>query len=312
MLLTNIGNKIRLIGPRTCRLGISYRIWSSSQRTGVVGSMQMPVAVVQQMDLFKYFSVAKCCRNESNENNKKTVGVGKVLNKISKPNSSASKIISSLAKARSGALAKENIYTIPNVLTFSRLAVSPVIGYLLIHEQPFWALTLVVYSGVSDLLDGYIARNYNLQTVVGSVIDPLADKALMITLASCLCISGNIPIYMATLILGRDILLALSAIYYRYISLPPPKTFVRYWDFSIPSAEVHPTTISKYNTFLQMTYLGCSLLLPVIRDSFTPETFTYLLHLLKGLEYTTACTTIASGLSYVFSKNAVKILKKGE
>lgn len=54
------------------------------------------------------------------------------------------------------------------------------------------------------------------------------------------------------LILGRDVLLGMSAIYYRYISLPPPKTLARYWDFSLPSAEVRPTEVSKVNTALQL------------------------------------------------------------
>lgn len=61
---------------------------------------------------------------------------------------------------------------------------------------------------------------------------------------------------LAVLILGRDVLLSLAAIYYRYISLPPPITLARYWDFSLPSAEVHPTVISKANTALQLGLIG--------------------------------------------------------
>lgn len=58
------------------------------------------------------------------------------------------------------------------------------------------------------------------------------------------------------LILGRDLILGLVALYYRYISLPPPKTIARYWDFSLPSAEVRPTGISKVNTALQLGLIG--------------------------------------------------------
>ena len=58
--------------------------------------------------------------------------------------------------------------------------------------------------------------------------------------------------------------LAISAIYYRWISLPPPKTFRRYWDFSLPSAEVRPTLISKYNTALQLGLVGLTTVAPVI------------------------------------------------
>lgn len=71
-------------------------------------------------------------------------------------------------------------------------------------------------------------------------------------------------VWLATIILGRDIALAISAIYWRWISLPPPKTFSRYWDFSLPSAEVHPTTISKYNTALQIGLIGTTTALPLI------------------------------------------------
>lgn len=64
---------------------------------------------------------------------------------------------------------------------------------------------------------------------------------------------------LAVLILGRDIILGIAAIYYRYISLPPPKTLARYWDFSLPSAEVRPTDISKVNTALQLALVGCTM-----------------------------------------------------
>lgn len=66
------------------------------------------------------------------------------------------------------------------------------------------------------------------------------------------------------IILGRDVGLAIAAIYYRWISLPPPKTFTRYWDFSLPSAEVRPTTISKYNTALQLALVGAATAMPLV------------------------------------------------
>ncbi len=71
-------------------------------------------------------------------------------------------------------------------------------------------------------------------------------------------------VWLAVIILGRDVALAISAIYYRWISLPPPKTFSRYWDFSLPSAEVRPTLISKVNTALQLGLMGMTVLAPVI------------------------------------------------
>lgn len=71
-------------------------------------------------------------------------------------------------------------------------------------------------------------------------------------------------VWVASIILGRDVGLAISALYYRYISLPAPKTFARYWDFSLPSAEVKPTTVSKYNTALQLALVGLTAAAPVL------------------------------------------------
>lgn len=87
----------------------------------------------------------------------------------------------------------ENIYTVPNILTFSRLIAAPVIGYLVLHDYHAWAVGLFAYAGITDLVDGYIARRWNLQTVVGTIIDPMADKTLMTILTVCLAIKGALP-----------------------------------------------------------------------------------------------------------------------
>ncbi|KAI1304290.1 CDP-alcohol phosphatidyltransferase-domain-containing protein [Xylaria venustula] len=196
----------------------------------------------------------------------------------------------------------ENIYTVPNMLTFSRLIAAPFIGYAILHDAHTLALGLFAYAGVSDLLDGWIARRWKLQTVVGSVVDPMADKLLMTVLTVCLAVQGSLPVWLATIILGRDVGLGISAIYYRWISLPPPKTFTRYWDFSLPSAEVRPTTISKYNTFLQLGLMGATMVAPVVAVDVSSA--------MTALQYIVATTTIWSGLSYVFSKDAVRILSE--
>ncbi|KAI1412985.1 hypothetical protein F5Y13DRAFT_40133 [Hypoxylon sp. FL1857] len=194
----------------------------------------------------------------------------------------------------------ENIYTVPNLLTFSRLVAAPFIGYAILHDAHVWALGLFAYAGVSDLLDGWIARRWKLQTVVGSVVDPMADKTLMTVLTVCLAYRGALPVWLAAIILGRDVGLGIAAIYYRWISLPPPKTFTRYWDFSLPSAEVRPTTISKYNTFLQLGLMGATMVTPILSTDVGVAMTTF--------QYLVATTTVWSGLSYVFSKDAVRIL----
>ncbi|KAI1738315.1 CDP-alcohol phosphatidyltransferase-domain-containing protein [Xylaria scruposa] len=196
----------------------------------------------------------------------------------------------------------ENIYTVPNLLTFSRLVAAPFIGYAILHDAHTLALGLFAYAGVSDLLDGWIARRWKLQTVVGSVVDPMADKMLMTVLTVCLAMQGALPVWLATIILGRDVGLGIAAIYYRWISLPPPKTFTRYWDFSLPSAEVRPTTISKYNTFLQLGLMGATMVAPVVTVDVSSA--------MTVFQYLVATTTVWSGLSYVFSKDAVRILSE--
>jgi phosphatidylglycerophosphate synthase len=89
----------------------------------------------------------------------------------------------------------ENIYTIPNVLTFSRLLATPAIAYLILHDKPYLATGLLLYAGLTDLVDGWIARKYNLQSVVGTIIDPMADKFLMISLTGALAYTGAMPGY---------------------------------------------------------------------------------------------------------------------
>ncbi|KAH6624965.1 hypothetical protein B0J18DRAFT_367263 [Chaetomium sp. MPI-SDFR-AT-0129] len=199
----------------------------------------------------------------------------------------------------------ENIYTLPNILTASRLLAAPFIGYCILHDYHAAALGLFAYAGVTDALDGWIARRWNLGTVVGTVIDPMADKTLMTVLTVALAVKGALPVWLAFIILGRDVGLAISAIYYRWISLPPPKTLARYWDFSLPSAEVHPTQISKANTALQLGLMGLTTLAPVIPG-------VDMTGALGVMQYIVATTTVWSGASYIYSKDAVKILTPQE
>ncbi|CEQ40313.1 SPOSA6832_01911, partial [Sporobolomyces salmonicolor] len=241
---------------------------------------------------------------------------------------------------------RENIYTIPNALTLARILACPAIGYYIVKGELAVATSLLFVAGVSDLVDGWLARRFKMGTVLGSIMDPAADKLLMTTMVISLTMRDMLPrasvppctvisqkerhsresasrraVPLAVLILGRDVLLSLSAFYFRYASLPPPvrpmpsrpppcltplvaqKTFTRYWDFSIPSASVHPTTISKYNTFLQLVLVGVTTVGPLLPfDISTP---------LWYLQWIVAGTTLASGLSYVGtgSRAAVKYLQ---
>jgi cardiolipin synthase len=209
-----------------------------------------------------------------------------------------------VAKSLAQLTPHENIYTIPNILTLTRLIAAPVVGYLVLHDAHAWALGLFAYAGITDLIDGWIARKWKLQTVVGTVIDPLADKTLMTILTVTLAMKGMLPVWLAVIILGRDVGLGIAAIYYRWISLPPPKTMGRYWDFSLPSAEVRPTLVSKWNTALQLCLIGATTALPLIPYEVGTA--------MMALQCVVAATTVWSGASYVYSKDAVKILYKKE
>lgn len=209
-------------------------------------------------------------------------------------------ILRALSNKPSGPI-RENIWTIPNVLTMTRLVAAPSIGYLVVHESYKMALGLMVYASVTDFLDGYLARKYNRKTILGSIADPAADKALMVTLSACLTYSGAVPWWCGISILGRDALLALSALLIRYRTLPPPKTFCRFWDLTLPSVTVRPTTISKWNTFFQMIYLGiciANLVFPVFNNT-----------LMTAMASLVTATTLWSGMSYVFSKKVLRIVR---
>ncbi|ESK89341.1 phosphatidyl synthase [Moniliophthora roreri MCA 2997] len=197
---------------------------------------------------------------------------------------------------------RENIYTLPNLLTTSRIIACPAIGWSILSGEFHLATSLLVYAGLTDLADGWLARRFKMSSVLGTILDPAADKALMTTLTVTLTMKGMLPVPIAVLVLGRDVLLSLSAFYIRYTSLPPPKTFSRYWDFSIPSAEVHPTGISKINTALQLLLMGTTTISPLLPFALDVP--------LQGLQYVVAVTTVWSGLSYIFSKDAVRVLSE--
>ncbi|KAJ3476543.1 hypothetical protein NLI96_g11087 [Meripilus lineatus] len=195
---------------------------------------------------------------------------------------------------------KENIYTIPNLLTVSRIIACPILGWAIVQNDFVTATSLLVYAGLTDLVDGFLARRFKMQSVLGTILDPAADKTLMTTLTITLAIKGMVPVPLAVIILGRDVLLSLSAFYIRYTSLPQPKTWTRYWDFSIPSAEVHPTAISKVNTALQLLLMGTTTISPLIPADISLG--------LQALQWIVGTTTVWSGASYIFSKDAVKIV----
>lgn len=197
---------------------------------------------------------------------------------------------------------RENIWTVPNVLCVTRIVFSPYLGYLIIQSDFNMALGLLVVAGVTDALDGWIARTWRSQSSkLGSFLDPMADKVLIATLFLSLTYVDLIPVTLTSLIVARDVALVTAGCYIRYKSLPPPRTFQRYFDATHATAQLAPTTISKFNTLVQLALVGFTLGAPV---------FDYVDHAaLHGLWYLTAGTTVASAISYIFSKGTYKLLR---
>uniref|UniRef100_A0A803T9M3 cardiolipin synthase (CMP-forming) n=1 Tax=Anolis carolinensis TaxID=28377 RepID=A0A803T9M3_ANOCA len=117
----------------------------------------------------------------------------------------------------------ENPWTIPNLLSMARIGLSPVLGYLIVEENFNIALGVFALAGVTDLLDGFIARNWaNQKSALGSALDPLADKILISILYISLTYANLIPVPLTSMIILRDIALIAAVFYVRYRTLPPP------------------------------------------------------------------------------------------
>uniref|UniRef100_A0AC34GFD5 Cardiolipin synthase n=1 Tax=Panagrolaimus sp. ES5 TaxID=591445 RepID=A0AC34GFD5_9BILA len=159
---------------------------------------------------------------------------------------------------------KDNIMTIPNGLCILRIGLTPIIGYLVVQNQFMPACALFAFAGMTDLLDGFIARRYESQrSLLGTMLDPVADKLLVSTLFITLTCVNLIPLALTSVVLLRDILLVGGGFYRRYQILEPPFTFKRFFDPSVSSVRVVPTLTSKINTALQLSLVTFSLASPV-------------------------------------------------
>jgi len=146
----------------------------------------------------------------------------------------------------------ENWYTVPNAMSAVRLGISPYIYHLIMTGNYEYAFYLNIASGISDFLDGQIARKWpSQQSSLGSALDPLADKATMFFIYLAFYYTEHIPPWLFWTFIGRDVLLITAASFMRYRTLAEPKTVERYFDFSLVSIKLHPTWISKSNTLLQ-------------------------------------------------------------
>ena len=148
----------------------------------------------------------------------------------------------------------DRVWTIPNILTFIRIGTSPLLGYLIVSHQYPAALTLFIASGLTDLIDGWIARRYPSQaSALGSFLDPLADKILVGVVVISLAYVNLIPLWLLALILSRDVAIMCVAAYLRVKSVSPPRTLRKILDMKQATVQLYPTFVSKVGFRLAST-----------------------------------------------------------
>jgi len=198
---------------------------------------------------------------------------------------------------------KDRILTIPNLLCVSRIVAAPYIAQNIINGNFPLACGLFVYAGATDFLDGYIARNFkNQSSSLGSFLDPLSDKILVGCVFMALTYANLIPASLTGLIVSRDLFLVYAGLYIRYMSVVPPFTLQKYFDPTLPTATIQPTTISKINTVLQFLLIAVSVSAPLFNLQHHPS-----LHYLWAA---TGATTFLSAVSYAFMKDTYKFSHK--
>lgn len=167
---------------------------------------------------------------------------------------------------------------IPNLISILRILLTIPVVWALMVESFDVALMLFAVAGFSDGLDGYLAKRFKWQSRLGGLLDPLADKALLVTSFLVLGVLGLLPIWLVLLVVLRDLVIVGGAISY---------------NFSVEELDARPSLISKLNTLLQILLV----LLVITNAGPWPLPQTLILTLIWGA----AATTLASGADYVWT-----------
>lgn len=130
---------------------------------------------------------------------------------------------------------------LPNVITLIRIILVPVIISLVISREWSLAFILFIVAGLSDALDGFIAKRFGMTTELGATIDPLADKALLVSLYVALAFIRDIPPWLAILVVFRDIIIVAAVMVA--------------WSLDKP-LEIKPLIVSKVNTAVQIAFVA--------------------------------------------------------
>lgn len=164
----------------------------------------------------------------------------------------------------------------PNIITILRAILVPFIFWSLIAGHTHTALILFVIAGISDALDGFLAKRYAWQSELGAYLDPIADKLLLVSVFVALGVLKSVPLWLVVAVVSRDILIVLAVL----IS----------WLMNHP-VQIRPQLLSKANTVAQI-----SLAAVVLANS----AFVLGLDgLVTGLVWTTGLLTLLSLLAYM-------------
>ncbi len=167
---------------------------------------------------------------------------------------------------------------LPNAISLLRIALVAPVLWLILNEQFGWALALFFVAGFSDGLDGYLAVRFDWTTRLGALLDPAADKLLITGMFVTLAYTGYIPVWLAVIVILRDVVIVCGALAYNYLVKPVPG---------------EPTRISKLNTALQMLFV----LFVLSRAGFDwPDEIS-----ITVLGAAVLITVIISGVNYVVS-----------
>ena len=176
-----------------------------------------------------------------------------------------------------------SILTIPNLLTFLRMALIPVFASLLFYGYAEWALLVFLIAGISDGIDGFLARRFKQESELGTIMDPIADKLLMTTAFIVLTLPNvlkpvrhlPVPFWVTAAVIGRDALILTVA--------AAINVMTGFRGF-------RPSWLGKLSTFVQVLAVTLILLAAVAGYSFYLPTTYFIVVLLAA----------ASGLHYIF------------
>lgn len=126
---------------------------------------------------------------------------------------------------------------VPNMITLARLFAVPVVVWAIATGESGIAFALFVAAGISDAIDGFLAKRFHLETELGAYLDPIADKALLVSMYVALAIAGELPVWLTTLVVARDLLIVGAVMLAVVLGRP---------------VRVRPIAVSKANTLVQI------------------------------------------------------------